>query len=122
MFVYCLFNNNISEDMKNKIAEKISNLSVDNLSIQKPVLPKIGSKSLVDYIGLRSTSLSSILGISHKFLGDPDWRQYPEYIKIEMALKNLTPINDSSERALALAAKFNGHITRDEEQYHCHCC
>ena len=60
--------------MKNKTAEKISNLPVDNLSIQKPVLPKIGSKSLVDYIARRSTTLFSILGISHKFLGDPDWR------------------------------------------------
>ena len=113
----CLFNNKISEDMKNKIAEKISNLPVDNLSIQKPVLSKIGSKSLVDYIGPRSTTLFSILGISHKFLDDPGWRQYPEYIKIEMALKNLTPINNSCERALALATKFNGHMTRDEEQY-----
>ena len=103
--------------MKNKTAEKISNIPVDNLLIQKPVLPKIGSKSLVNYIGPRSTTLFSILGISHKFLGDPDWRQYPEYIKIEMALKNLTPINESCERALALATKFNGHITRDEEQY-----
>ena len=36
----CSFNN-VSEDMKNKIAEKISNLPVDNLSIQKPILPKI---------------------------------------------------------------------------------
>ena len=103
--------------MKNKIAEKMSNLPVDNLSIQKPVFPKTGSKSLVDYIGIRSTTLFSTLGISHKFLGDPGWRQYPEYIKIEMALKNLMPINDSCERALALATKFDRHISRDEEQY-----
>ena len=113
----CLFNNNIFEDMKKKIAEKMSNLPVDNLSIQKPVLPTISSKSLVDYIGPRSTTLFSIFGICHKFLGDLDWRQYPEYIKIKMALKNLKPINDSCERALALATKFDGHITRDEEQY-----
>ena len=51
--------------MKNKIAEKISNLPVDNLSIQKPVLPTISSKSLVDYIGPRSITLFFILGISH---------------------------------------------------------
>ena len=87
----CLFNN-IFEDMKNEIAEKISNLPVNNLSIQKPVLPTISSKSLADYIGPRSTTLFAILGISHKFLGDPDWRQYSEYIKINMALKNLKPI------------------------------
>ena len=98
----CLFNNN---------------LPVDNLSIQKPVLPTISSKSVVDYIGPRSTTLFSILGISYKLLSDPDWRQYPEYIKIKMTLKNLTPINESCERALALATKFNGHITRDEQQY-----
>ena len=42
----CSFNNNIFEDMKNKIAEKISNLPVDNLSIQKPVMPTISFKSV----------------------------------------------------------------------------
>ena len=34
-----------------------------------------------------------------------------------MALKNLTPVNDSCERALTLATKLNENITRDEESY-----
>ena len=30
---------------------------------------------------------------------------------------NLTPVNDSCERALALATTYNGNIARDEESY-----
>ena len=113
-----LFSNNISEDIKNKIAEKISNLQVDNLPIQKPVLPTIDSKStIVDYIGPRSTNMLSILGIFHKCFDDPEWRQRPEYVQVKMVLKNLTPVNDSYERALALATKCNGNITKDEKSY-----
>ena len=33
------------------------------------------------------------------------------------ALKSLSPLNDSTERAIALAIKFNGNITRDEESF-----
>ena len=36
---------------------------------------------------------------------------------MKKALKNLTPLNDSAERALALATRVNTHITRDEETY-----
>ena len=39
----------------------------------------------------------------------------PEYDTVKTALKNLSPINDSSERALALAIRLNTNITRDEE-------
>ena len=41
----------------------------------------------------------------------------PEYDTVKTALKNLSPLNDSSERDLALAIRLNTNITRDEESY-----
>ena len=46
-----------------------------------------------------------------------EWRQNPAYEQVKTAVENLTPVNDSCERALALATKFNGSITKDEESY-----
>ena len=36
---------------------------------------------------------------------------------MKKSLKHLTPLNDSAERALALATRVNTYITRDEESY-----
>ena len=51
------------------------------------------------------------------FLQSDEWYLQPEYDAARQKLKNLTPINDSSERALALATRYNTHITRDEASY-----
>ena len=45
------------------------------------------------------------------------WRQSPEYEKVKTALRNLAPVNNFCERALALATRYNGKITKDEESY-----
>ena len=41
----------------------------------------------------------------------------PEYASVRKSLKHLTPLNDSAERALALATRVDTHITRDEKSY-----
>ena len=107
--------NNISIEVQNSLAQKIYTLPASDHYIQKPRLPVITAKSsLPDYVGSRSTVLFSILGISHSFLGEPDWRQNPAYEQVKTAVTNLTPVNDSCERALAFATKSNGSITKDE--------
>ena len=65
----------------------------------------------------RSTILFSLIDVPHTFLADPQWRQSTEFQQVKAALKNLSPVNDSCERALALATTFNGLITKDEESY-----
>ena len=106
------FSNNVSIEVQNILAQKISTLPASDHSIQKPSLPVITAKSsLPDYIGPRSTVLFSILGISHSYPAEPDWRQNLSYEQVKTAVTKLTPVNDSCERALALATKFNGSIT-----------
>ena len=51
------------------------------------------------------------------FLLAENWRDTPQYVSMEKVITSLTPINDSSERALALATSFNGKITRYEESF-----
>ena len=113
-----LFSSNITDEVQNSLAQSISTLPVTDLPIQKPELPVITAKSsLPDFVGERSTLLFSIIGINHTFLGDPEWRQRPEYKQVKAAMMNLSPINDSGERALALATKFSGNITRNEDSF-----
>ena len=86
--------------------------------IQKHVLPSITAKSsLPDFVGPRSTVIFCLIDIPHSFLADPLWRQTPEYDAAKSALSNLSAVNDSCERALALATKFNGNITKDEDSF-----
>lgn len=41
----------------------------------------------------------------------------PGYMRVKTALTNLTPVNDSCVRALALAITFNNSITNEEKSY-----
>ena len=118
MTLFSLVSNNISIEVQNSLAQKISTFPASDHYIQKPSLPVIIAKSsLPNYVRPRSTVLFSILRISHSFLAEPDWRQNPAYEQVKTAVTNLTSVNDSCERALALATKLNGSITKDEESY-----
>ena len=70
-----------------------------------------------DFIGERSRLLFDLLDIPLDFLADDEWYLLPEYASVKKSLKHLTPLNDSAERALALATRVNTHITRVEESY-----
>jgi hypothetical protein len=58
-----------------------------------------------------------LLEVPHTFLLEPDWLQRPESAAMQMSLRHLIPLNDSAERALALATTINGNMTRTEETY-----
>ena len=113
-----LFDSSLPEDTLNSLAQEISSLAASSHPIQKPSLPLISpNSSLPDFLGPRSTILFSLIDVPHTFLADPQWRQSTEFQQVKAALKNLSPVNDSCERALALATTFNGLITKDEESY-----
>ena len=80
-------------------------------------LPQSRLESLPDYVGPRSVLLFSQLKLDHTFLLAEDWRETLHFSTLKSAISNLHPVNDSSERALAMATSFNGRITRDEESY-----
>ena len=60
----------------------------------------------------------NILEINRSFLAQSKWKCCPGYEAATKAtLKKLSPLNDSAERAITLATKFNGTITKDEESF-----
>ena len=48
---------------------------------------------------------------------EPEWTTTSSYREAKAPMHKLTPSNDSSERALALAKRLNSNITRDEESF-----
>ena len=114
-----LFNEDICTEERTLYAKKIYELAAtEELEIQKPDPPLITQKSEIsDFIGERSRLLFDLLNIPLDFLADDEWYLLPEYASVKKSLKHLTPLNDSAERALALATRVNTHITRVEESY-----
>ena len=73
------------------------------LQLCKPKLPPTTDGStLADFHGPRSVLLFNLIGVSHTFLTNDNWSNQPEYAITETALRNLSPLNDSCERVLAL--------------------
>ena len=115
---FSLFNKNLTLEERTTLARKIGFLPPAELQLCNPKLPPITDGStLTDFPGPRSVLLFNLIGISHKFLINDNWINQPEYSITETALRNLSPLNDSCERALALATLVNGKMTRTESSY-----
>ena len=113
-----LFDSNLPAETRNKLADRISKLPECEMKIQKPGLPKIRlGMCIPDFVGPRSCFLFKTIGVSYSFLALPNWREQPEYYQIKAAIKNLTLLNDCSERALALATTYCGALTKEENCY-----
>ena len=88
------------------------------LMIKKQALPKICSSSMIpDFVEPRSTVLFKVLGVTHSFLALSNWRYQPEYHLVKIAIRNFTPLNYCSERALVLATTLCGVVTQDESSH-----
>jgi hypothetical protein len=113
-----LFDDNLPLDTRSELASKIAQQSSGWIEIRKPTLPSISQKSeLADFVGERSTFLFDLLKTPLDFLQKPDWSQQPEFSKMQSALKNISPLNNSCERALGLVTRLNTKMTRDEESF-----
>ena len=92
---------------------KIGNLDVEEFEIKKPLLPTITAATAVsDFVGPRSRLVFDLLEVPVNFLREEDWQLQPEYSTTKRILETFTPVNDSTERALALATNYNSKITR----------
>ena len=113
-----LFNEKLPLDDRTHLALKIGQLPLEELDIRKPSLPSIHLKSeLIEYVGVRSTLPFTLVGVPHTFLLLPDWSTSPHYEKMKTALGDLSPLNNSCERALGLVTTINTKMTRDETSF-----
>ena len=113
-----IFDEGLSKETRDLIAAKIGNLDVEEFEIKKPSLPTITAATAVsDFVGPRSRLVFDLLEVPTNFLLEEDWQLQPEYSTTKRILETFTPVNDSTERALALATNYNSKITRNEESY-----
>jgi hypothetical protein len=77
----------------------------------------VSKSELFDFIGERSTLLFDLLETPVEFLQRADLHLQPEFSRIQTTLKNLSPLNDSCERALGLVTRLNSNITRNEYSF-----
>ena len=84
------------------------------MEIHKLTLLALTSTSdLADFVGERSSFLFDLLEIPVTLLQHKEWSLQPEYNTVKRSLGNLSPLNDSCERALGLATCVNTHISED---------
>ena len=116
---FSLFNDDIPVEERTLLAAKISREAAPgDLEIRKPTLPTITKDSqLLDFAGGRSRLLFDLLELSTDFLQHDDCHLSDDYKTCKTALRSLSAINDSAERAIALATRFNTTITRDEASH-----
>ena len=116
---FSLFNDDIPVEERTLLAAKIRREAAPgDLEIRKPTLPTITKDSqLLDFAGGRSRLLFDLLELSTDFLKHDDWHLSDHYKTCKTALRSLSAINDSAERAIALATRFNTTITRDEASH-----
>ena len=115
---FSLFNESLPEEIRSALAAKIGQLNSGKMEIRKPTLPALTSTSdLADFVGERSTLLFDLLEIPVTFLQHKKCSLQPEYNAVKRSLGNLSPLNDSCERALGLATCLNTNITKKEEWF-----
>ena len=118
LIAFAIFDDNLPRDTRDILASRIGNLPVEDLEIRKPTLPPITTASqLSDFVGPRSRLMFDLIEVPTDFLREEDYESVPEYTRSKRILESFSPINDSTERALALATSFNTKITRNEESY-----
>ena len=113
-----IFDEGLPKETRDLIAAKIVNLDVEEFEIKKPSLPTITAATAVsDFVGPRSRLVFDLLEVPTNFLREEDWQLQPEYSTTKRILETFAPVNDSTERALALATNYNSKITRHDESY-----
>ena len=113
-----LFDEDLTLDQRTLLAARIGQQTHGVVEIKKPNLLVITKESeLSEFVGQRSTVLFNLLNIPVTFLQDSDWHLRPEYSAVKKIIKNFSPLNDSCERALGMATRFNSKIARTEEGF-----
>jgi len=78
----------------------------------------ISNKHLHDFVTQNTKNFFHILSIDDDFLTvDPElWASNNSYLEAEAVVKELSIVNDTAERGVALMQDYNSLLTKDEDQ------
>ena len=104
---FSLFNKNLPLEERTTLAKKIGSLPPAELLLCKPkLLPIADDSTLTEFHWPSSVLLFDLIGSDQ-----------PEYTVTETAVRNLSSLNNSCNRALVLTTLVNGRMTRTESSY-----
>ena len=117
-----LFNKNLDEDIKEKMRLAIlkhKNKKPNHTEQQRPECSSYSKKQLSDFVGPDTFTFFKLLHLDQDLLTKPvsEWTLSLNYTNgIEM-IKNLSVVNDASERALGMATSLHGPTMPKNEEH-----
>ena len=114
---FALFSDNVSEEEKAQMSEKLLSLPRDEVpSLGHPDFPVVTEDTeLCDLVTPKSWQFFDILKSDPKWLSESvsSWDSDPDYMKVKAFVSTVKVVNDSCERAVALASDYARILTKD---------
>ena len=117
-----LFNKNLDEDIKEKMRLAIlkhKNKKPNHTEQQRPECSSYSNKQLSDFVGPDTFTFFKLLHLDQDLLTKPvsEWTLSLNYTNGIKMIKNLSVVNDASERALGMATSLHGPTMPKNEEH-----
>ena len=114
---FALFSNNVTEEEKRKMAEKLLTLERDSVpSLGLPEFPEVTESSeLCDFVTSKTWQFFDIVKSDPSWLTKrvSDWEFDEDYNQVKYFVSTVKVVNDSCERAVAMATEYGNILTKD---------
>ena len=114
---FALFSDNVTSEEKAKMAEKLLLLPKDDIPfLGHPEFPVVTEETqLWDLVTSKSWQFFDILKSDPKWLSQRvnEWESDPDFRKVKAFVSTVKVVNDSCERAVALATDYARILTKD---------
>ena len=116
---FALFSDNVTEEEKSKMAEKLLSLEKDTVpSLGLPEFPEVTESSeLCDFVTSKSWQFFDIVNSDPTWLTKrvSEWKFDEDYNQVKYFVSTVKVVNDSCERAVAMATEYGNILTKDSE-------
>ncbi len=114
---FALFSDNVTDEEKAKIAEKLLALERDSVpSLGLPEFPEVTeSTELCDLVTPKTWQFFDIVKSDPSWLTKRvgDWEFDEDYNEVKFFVSTVKVVNDSCERAVAMATEYGNILTKD---------
>ena len=116
---FALFSDNVTDEEKAKIAERLLTLSRDSVpSLGLPEFPVVTEKTeLWDLVTSKTWQFFDIVKSDPNWLTKrvSEWKFDEDYNQVNYFVSTVKVVNDSCERAVAMATEYGNILTKDSE-------
>ena len=116
---FALFSDNVTEEEKAKIAEKLLTLERDTVpSLGHPIFPEVTEVSeLWDFVTSKTWQFFDIVKSDPSWLTKrvSEWDFDEDYNQVKNFVSTVKVVNDTCERAVAMATEYGNILTKDSQ-------